>query len=364
MERKSKSEKLIFNFYLILMIPGFKIGLRDWKEKLSEAKSRLGGTYPPFVEVYFRVDKIKEYETMFNYLHTHQIKFGLHFWGVLKSGPPAGEAGIEPNLLSRHKWIQNQSYFLMREAIQTALKEKAVFVVFHPGALCERMIDLDKSEFKMAKLKETNLEEGRENLLKNAKKLQVFAGVSEVEPLQLIFETLPTNSPIRWLAPRGPDNLLIAKQCPIKFYKDLAREGFNIANDFGHTASSKTFSVGAGLSTRPISSQSEDLGRITDPPLQQNIRQNVKNHLFSWTQSLAPATRLIHCNLILPPFNGVDTHSGLLPEDFAKNPLPDKKELIELLKIFKERDDVWIINEPDEKHVENYMELIMILQLL
>lgn len=311
------------------MISGFKIGLRDWKEKLEL-------THPKFVEVYFRVDKIKEYETMFDYLRAHQIKFGLHFWGVLKSG-------IEPNLLSRHKWIQNQSYFLMQEAIKIGVEANAVYVNFHPGALRERIIDLDKNTYQLAKLKETEFEEGRENLLKNAKRLQDSVGDDlQVVPQDgqtrrsvptIIFETLPTNSPIVWTAPRGPNNMIIAKQCPIEFYEDLARAGFAIANDFGHTTAS---SVGARRAV----------------PLQ---------HLQYWTKTLARSTKLIHCNLTLPPFDGIDTHSGLLPEDFAKDTLPNKEELLELLKIFKDREDVYILNEPEDRHVENYHALVAIL---
>lgn len=301
------------------MIPGFKIGLRDWREKLEAA-------HPSFVEVYFRVDKIPEYAEMFDYLKTHNIKFGLHFWGVLKNG-------IEPNLLSRHKWIQNQSVMLMQAAIKVAAEHKCVYVNVHPGALKERILDLDKSSFAMADLPETELETGRKNLLENALRLKKIAGKYGV---LFIYETLPTNSPVNWFAARGPNNMIIAKQCPIEFYEDLMKEGYFLANDFGHTA----------------------CGVVSD------ARETVINHLINWTKKVAPATKLIHCNSTLPPFDGVDTHLGLLPVDFAKSPLPNREELIELLKIFKNRDDVYILNEPDEKHVENYFELKKLLDLV
>ncbi len=309
------------------MISGLKIGLLDWKKKLERAK-------PPFVEVYFRVDKANEYVDMFAYLKFHQIKFGLHFWGVLKSG-------IEPNFLSRHKWIQNQSVMLMQTAIKAGASNNCVYVNVHPGALRERIIDLDKSEFKIANLPETEIETARKNLLENAMRLKKIA---EKYGMALIYETLPTNSPIKWLAPRCEENVLAARQCPIEFYEDLAGAGCFIANDFGHTTGSINMEV----------EKYKNLSR-------EEKRDIVKDYLFDWTKKLAPATKLIHCNLTLPPFDGVDTHSGILAEDFAKGTLPTKNELIELLKIFKNREDVFILNEPEDRHVENYMELCKIL---
>jgi len=301
-----------------MMISGFKIGLSDWDKKLEQCK-KLTGSYPAFVEIYFRVDKISEYSSMFSFLEKNKIKSGLHFWGVLKSG-------IEPNLLSRHKWIQNQSVMLMQSVIKAASIHKCVYVNVHPGALKERVLDLDKSEFKMADLPETTYEEGRKNLMENALRLKK---ISEKYGVMLTFETLPTNSPIKWLILRGKDNLLIAKQCPIEFYEDLIQNGYFVANDFGHTSASVV--VGAGFAPAQ--------GRAQGAPLQQNNRDIVLNHLVEWTTKLAANTRLIHCNLTLPPFDGVDTHLGLQPADFAKDSLPNRAELIELLRIFKERDN-------------------------
>lgn len=323
------------------MISGFKIGLRDWKEKLEQCKA-LTGSYPAYVEIYFRVDKIPEYDAMFSFLEKNNIKSGLHFWGVLKSSPPTGEAGIEPNLLSSHKWIQNQSVMLMQSAIKVAASHKCVYLNVHPGALKERTLDLDESAYQMAKLPETTYEEGRKNLLSNAARLSKIA---EKYGVLLTFETLPMNCPKNWLAPHNAKNLLIAKQCPVEFYGDLIDNGYFVANDFGHT----------------VASIDTNTDRYRNLSLQEN-REIVLKHLFDWTKKLAPRTRLIHCNLTLPPFDGVDEHLGLLPEDFAKDSLPKKQELIGLLKIFKGREDIYVLNEPESCHVENYIELVELLK--
>lgn len=317
------------------MIAGFKIGLLDWKEKLEQCR-KLTGKYPSFVEIYFRVDKIPQYSLMFEFLQQNNIKNGLHFWGVLKSG-------IEPNLLSRHKWISNQSVMLIQKAIKVATAQKSVYVNVHPGALKERILNLDSQNFEMAKMPETSFEEGRENLLLNAKRLKQ---ISEKYGVLLTFETLPTNCPKNWLNPHGGENFLVAKQCPIEFFADLVREGYSVANDFGHTAASVDLEQEA-----------------TDQKLsQQQKREIVLKHLFFWTHKMALNTRLIHSNLTLPPFDGVDVHLGLQEEDFKKDSLPNKKELIELLTVFRDRDDVYVLNEPENEHVENYMELLKLIR--
>jgi sugar phosphate isomerase/epimerase len=316
------------------MIPGFKIGLADWEEKLLHCK-KLTGDYPAFVEIYFRADKISEYTQMFEFLAKNQIKFGLHFWGMLKDG-------IEPNLLSGQKWIQNQSVMMMQSVIKVASARKCVYVNVHPGALRDRVLDLDGGSFQMAKFPEVDFENGRQNLLENTTRLQKIADKYGV---LLTYETLPTNCPASWLGIHGGANLLIAKQCPIEFYEDLANAGHYVANDFGHT----------GCSIDMETEKDKNLSK-------QEKRAQVLNFLQVWTRKLMGATRLIHCNLTLPPFDGVDTHLGLRKEDFERDPLPNREELLELLRIFKDRDDVYILNEPEFDHVENYQELLRILQ--
>jgi hypothetical protein len=327
------------------MISGFKIGLADWEEKLQQCK-RLRGDYPAFVEIYFRVDKIPEYEKMFEFLEQNQIKSGLHFWGVLKSG-------IEPNLLSRNKWIANQSVMLMQSVIKVAQMHKCVYVNVHPGALKERQLNLNDSIFGFANYPETEFEEGRKNLLENAKRLQKIADKYRT---MLTYETLPTNSPKKWLEPRGLENLLITKQCPIEFYEDLVKNGYFVANDFGHTACS------IDMENEDRYSQPSLKSRLVKNLSPQEKRKKVKEFLFEWTKKLAENSRLIHCNLSLSPFDGVDTHLGLLSEDFAKDSLPNRDELIELLNMFRGRDDIFILNEPENEHVENYVELKNILE--
>lgn len=303
------------------MIPGLKIGLRDWQKKLATTKAS-------FVEIYFRLDKTPQYREMFNYLKSHHITFGLHYWGMLK-------AGIEPNLLSCHKWIQNQSFFQMRDALQIAVKEGAAYVNFHPGSLRERLINLDKSVFSLAKMKETPEKEGRQNFLANAVKLEQYLKKKLDNQTLLIFETIPTNSPIEWLKPRTASNFLKAKGCPIDFFLDLKNTNCFVANDFGHTLSNRVFSSD----------------------------EKAWDFLLIWTRKLASQTKLIHANLSMSPFNGVDIHIGLLPQVFDLQVVPNKDQLTKLLQIFKNRSDVFIINEPEEKHEENYFELLKFLKL-
>jgi len=103
--------------------------------------------------------------------------------------------------------------------------------------------------------------------------------------------------------------------------------GFAIANDFCHTACTM----------------------ISDN------RDAIWRYLYTMTQTLALATRLIHLGFVVPPYNGVDNHDSLdnpiLNTDAA---IPNKTEMIELLQLYRNRDYMWILVEPKTDHVNNY----------
>ncbi len=112
---------------------------------------------------------------------------------------------------------------------------------------------------------------------------------------------------------------------PVVTVEKLAKKRFFVCNDFCHTA----------------------MDVISDD------REFLFSELLAKTKRLAAQTRLIHVNTMLPPFNGTDAHLGILEEDFANRVFPSREQLVELLKVFTKRDDVWAIPEPFAKHVEN-----------
>jgi hypothetical protein len=143
----------------------------------------------------------------------------------------------------------------------------------------------------------------------------------------LTIETVPQRDTTDWSVTRARSGIIDLKQLPITVQLELGKRGFSIANDFCHTACNMI---------------SDDRGAIW-------------TFLYDTTKALAPATRLIHFGFVVPPYNGVDLHDSLdNPVLDTADAIPNKKQMIELLKLFGNRDDVWILVEPKENHVKNY----------
>ena len=74
------------------------------------------------------------------------------------------------------------------------------------------------------------------------------------------------------------------------------------------------------------------------------------------TFQLVPYARHLHISTTVPPWNGTDSHTGFLEEDYARGAIPSRAQLLDWLSLFQER-DVWIIPEPwgdAEVHLANY----------
>jgi hypothetical protein len=73
---------------------------------------------------------------------------------------------------------------------------------------------------------------------------------------------------------------------------------------------------------------------------------------------------LIHVTTNVPPFNGTDSHNGILVKDFKWGAVPNKTQLIKLLFLFKNR-PIWLIPEPRTKDMAaNYFELKEIINII
>jgi hypothetical protein len=108
---------------------------------------------------------------------------------------------------------------------------------------------------------------------------------------------------------------------------DAARDGFRIANDFGHTAASV----------------------LTDDV------NSVWRYLLDFTRAVVKQTKLIHLGFLVPPYNGTDFHDSLANPLFeTTKAVPNKQQTLELLRIFKNRPDTYILVEPNGGHVGNY----------
>lgn len=305
------------------MKPGIKIGLPNWRQRLERS-------HASYVEVYFMLPRFKEHQEMFTYLKRKRINFGLHFWDKLPGD-------FMPNLVFKGK-IADNSVRLIKQTLKIAKKIGACYVNIHPGSFRLRKIFFKNTGVRVkVTSKKISFFEGKKEFFKNATLLNNYA---KKRGVLLLIETVCRRDVAGWI-----DSSFLkqtrSKQatCPSFnidsqiLYQLAQKENIFLTNDFGHTL------------TETIS----------------NNHSLVFENLFLTTKKLASFTKLIHITTTPPPFNGTDAHGGLLESDFSKNPVPNKKEIIKLFKIFRNRDDVWVVPEPFKNHVGNFKALFSIL---
>jgi hypothetical protein len=211
----------------------------------------------------------------------------------------------------------------MRRTIDIAARHTCVYVNIHPDLYAHLSADLDTLRIRVASPEEDH-NEVNERFMRNVENLRAYADTKHVV---LTVETVPMRDTPSWKPDRDRTNVIDIHQMPMSVLVDLARRGVAIANDFGHTASNV----------------------ISDD------REAVLRYLSDMTKALAPSTRLIHLGFIVPPYNGVDFHDTLdNPVLDTPDAIPNRNQMVELLKLFKNRQDVWILVEPKENHVKNY----------
>ena len=140
-------------------------------------------------------------------------------------------------------------------------------------------------------------------------------------------ETVPQREMNNWYDPASRNHPFNTYELPAPVLLDAASRGIWIANDFCHTAAHI----------------------ISDAP------EPVWAYVKDITTQLAPSTRLIHAGFVVPPYNGTDFHSTFTHPLFETSAaVPNTLQTIELLKLFDNRDDVYLLAEPARDHVENY----------
>lgn len=296
---------------------GIKCGHDNWEHVFRHV-------HPSCAELWWRLDWDDRYREIYQKLHELHVPFGMHFWAVTSGG-------YEPNIAFAADGVAEESAALVQKSIDIAAREGATYLNMHPGSYVLRKLDLDKKCMSVVTDHIVTRKELISSLSYHAGKLDAYARSKGV---MLLIETVPANEPAHWRDDSGRDEPHNGYGIAPDVLVELAEQGRYITNDFGHTIASWV---------------SED-------------RDFLSKKLEEVTVSLASQTKLIHLNTVRPPFNGTDSHDGVLDEDFNRGVLPDKQQLTRLLSLFTDRDDVWIIPEPQsDKMVENYreMELIM-----
>ena len=297
--------------------PGIKVGPQNYQEN-------LGRSHAKYCEVWYRVDREGEYTDMFSYLQEHGIHAGLHFWAMLQDK-------IAPNLAYPDEKIWKPSLELMQKNLEIAAKHHHAYVNIHVGNAALEKMDLDRHKSMPIEHTVVDYHLAERTAEKNILTLQTYAKKLGV---LLIIETVPPYDPEGWDSDQNPNARLHAHATHALsnvFVEHLGKDlGIAINNDISHTA--------AELIT--------------------NDREQLWQYLYARTVALAPYTKLIHANTMAEPFNGTDSHDGILDSDFAHNVFPSKLQFEKLLSVFQSRDDVWIVNEPQRDHVQNYNALV------
>lgn len=297
------------------MFPGVKFGHQNFRPVLEATKAR-------YAEVWFRLDWREKYQELFNYLNAHKINFGLHFWDMV-----GGK--YFPSLLVEDQVVVKETYLKICETLKIASRIGASYVNFHPESYRLNLLDLDKLTIKTLNPNQTiDKEKSFHQLVFYLEKIRLLGQKLGVIPY---LETVPRYAPTNF-SEENEDRIHLQKSEGLeteKFIK-LAEAGFPICLDIGHTLSQK---------------ESQD-------------NQVLFNYLFASAKKMLPAIGLMHITTNTPPHNGTDSHNGILAADFAAGAVPNKKQLIKLLSLFKNK-DVWLIPEPRIKNMAaNYFRLL------
>ncbi len=298
------------------MTIGFKTGPRNWED----SKRIVLEDGASMCEVWFNVQKENEYKEMFAWLVKHCVKIGLHHWGL-------AQGQYKTNLSTHNSAVREESLAQMRRTIEIGGKIGAVYVNVHPGAQWLERIDFSTDDQERVEEEATPPEEARELLLAGARELFVYANERGIT---FTVETLPGREAHNSARREG---IYDSGNPPLTWIAEIGAQGGYIANDITHSASMVA--------------------------LENNSLPGMWQGLYEFTNRTQAFTKLLHINSMIPPFDGRDSHNGILPDDFALGAFPSREQIIAILRLFADREDVYVVGEPQmEKTRENYLALL------
>lgn len=296
------------------MKAGIKIGPQDGIAILKQSQAK-------YCEVWFRLDLKEKYYPLFEYLKKNNIAFGLHFWAMV-------DGKYFPNLLYYKKNITQETFTLIKQTIDIAHKWQAKYVNFHPESYHLSLLDLNKSIVKLADVNEPiDREKSFQQLVYYLEKIKSYSEKRGIVP---IIETVPKYNPsdIKNIK-KGRENPQLSEGLETERFYQLAQLDYPICLDISHT-------------TNQIITQNKD---------------KLFAYLLTATKKMIRTISLLHVNTVMPPFNGVDSHDGVLEEDFKKGVFPSKVQLMKILSLFKNK-NIWLIPEPPQRDmIANYYAL-------
>ena len=296
------------------MILGIKTGPKNFAEGqavVTDAGARMA-------EVWFDVTKAFEYNDMLEWLTKYNVAIGLHHWGVV-------DKNIKPNLATQDEHVRNETIRQIKQTIDIGASIGCAYVNAHPGAEALETIDFTRWRQEMMPGKDTPAEVSQKLFLDAAQELTAYA---ESKNVLLTIESITARE-----SRINPDRFDIydSKNISLENLELAAKQGAWFANDISHTA------------TRIL--------------VEEQDKDIAWKRVMDFSKRMAPRTRLIHMNVITPPYNGTDSHDGITDTDFTQDTFPNKQQVLEFLKLFKNRDDVFVVNEPKGDVLGNFTAL-------
>ncbi len=295
---------------------GIKTGLKNnWKNDIQTVQ-------PDFCELWFNSTKIKEYVPMLDYLKRNNIGIGLHFWGSLPDGTLTNIAYPDSDVLA-------QSKNLIKKTIDIGSRYNTLYINLHPTGTVITKVDFDKELFKPYSQKIalntslTILEQSLSELTDYAFQKGTILTIESTPKMAL---------GQNWHGKESRLNPVNIGEFTVSEVEPLFKQFTNLyfANDFGHSSAN-----------------------FIDKD-----RNVIVRELFNIARRLVNITRLLHISYIVPPYNGTDYHGCLYNEEFNTDAaIPNYMEMLELLKLFVNREDVYALVEPESDHVGNFYTL-------
>jgi hypothetical protein len=292
---------------------GFKTGPRTWEEgKIIVLEDKMD-----LCELWFDVTKAGLYTKLFAWLKDHGVAIGLHHWGLI-------QGKVKTNLATHHSFVRDETIAQIKRTIDIAAEHGCVYVNAHPGS--QSLEEINFVEQTQAPLPDPKTPEVQavELLLQAAHTLSSYAQERNVV---FTIETLPPLE-ANWRDTGVRDRAYTPGNIPLSGMITLARSGVFIANDLTHTAGWVA-----------VENKGEPSAMWAG--------------IQKFSQEIASQTKLLHINTVVPPFDGTDSHHGLLPEDVEVGAWPSHEQFREFFTLFRDRDDVFVIPEPREHMREN-----------
>lgn len=278
---------------------GIKVGPTDWEEKLKKAKYDA-------VEIYFNLHLHPQYLPLFKYLKKQQILTGLHFWGILKNG-------CFPNFATDDPSISQESLLLIKKTIDIADYWKFDYVLTHPFS-CDFWQVNSQKIFKVLPVK-ISWKKGLAIMKNN---MNFLADYAQKKGIKFVLEQTVRNEPIHYQENNNGEAIKVRTISALEI-KEFSKNNLKLCLDFAHLA------TWHGPAKREI------------------VLEKLEKDLLK----LKKCAYIIHTASVKPPYI-TSAHNGFTPEEEKLETLPNAKETISLLRLFKNTNCL-VIPEPQKK---------------